>query len=585
MNAGTTFILRLQPFKMMRILAVLLWVAGHAAAASFGAQPVVDLPQGTISGFTNSTTLVEGFLGIPYVIPPVRFARANPVPKGYGDVNATKFGSACTQYKTESYSPGSEDCLFVNVFRPANTPKKAKLPVAIFIHGGSFTSGSGASYPGYTFVKAGVDAKKPFILVTLNYRLGVLGFLSGSLFEEQVRAGNATLNAGYWDQREAQLWVAKNIAAFGGDPTKVTLWGQSAGAFSVGAQLTFKSNQDASQRPFRAAIMNSGVQFPVTLPPTHPVLSQTYLNLLNYTGCPPTSSAAALACLRSVNASTLASANTRIVTNSSLTLGFLYALPVLDGDFFPLSPNKLLKMGKFADVPILVGDTNDEGTIFAPTGISGNAGFLAIASGLFASNVTASVLAAAVVNKVSKLYPDVLPLGSPYLNPPTKASQGVTNGSNPFFTKPKHNQYKRIASLLGDIVFQANRRLLLRNVRSGTPAWSYIFRQIDHKDALSKGSAHGYDIPYLFGNQGSPALDSPALYEPLSKMMQRAWASFISDLDPRTADKLDWPKYNCRTGKMLFQFKGLNNTLTKDDYREESIAYLTSPDAAAIFSS
>ncbi|KAK0528339.1 hypothetical protein OC842_004585 [Tilletia horrida] len=564
----------------MKVFAALPFLAAHAVIAALAAPPVATIGQGTITGFTNGTTGVDSFLGMPYALPPVRFSRPQPAPDGYGAVTATQFGPACVQ---PGVPDSQEDCLTINVFRPAGTSASAKLPVSIFIHGGSWVSGSSQQYIGDTFVKDAAAAGKPFILVTHNYRLGIYGYTGGDSYNNEVQKGNATLNAGYWDQRLAQLWVTKNIAAFGGDPSKVTLMGQSAGAFSVGAHLTFKANQDASQRPFRAAIMNSGVQYPVVLPASHSTMSRTYSSLLNYTGCSSLSSSTSLACLRNVSSAALATANAKIIAGGGLVIGLLAVMPVLDGDFLPSSPNKLLKAGQFADVPTLTGDVNDEGTIFAPNNTSTDAIFRIATTVILDSNPLPDPLAIKVLNQVDFLYPDDQTQGSPYVNGPTQVSQGVTNAADPFFPSPPDNQYKRFAALFGDVVFQANRRLLLQNIKSGTPAWSYIVRQIDLGYPLAKGCAHGYDLPYLFGQQ--PYYASPALYEPLAQRMRKAWASFITDLDPRTAESLNWPQYDATTSKTLYQFQGLNETLVTDSYRQTQIVYLTSDEAATVFSS
>ncbi|KAK0553647.1 hypothetical protein OC845_001119 [Tilletia horrida] len=551
--------------------------------------PVVKLSQGVITGYLNKTSSVETFLGIPFALPPVRFAKPVAVPKHYGNVKATKFGPICTQNATDTFDAGSEDCLTVNIFRPRKTSAKAKLPVVVYIYGGSFNAGGAFPYTGNSLVPRSVSAGKPIILVTLNYRVGIYGFLGGDSFYEQVKKGNATLNAAYWDQRLAQQWVVKNIESFGGDPKKITIWGQSAGAFGVGAHLTFKDNLNATNRPFRAAIMNSGTpQFPTTLPPTHPRLTDTYNKVLNLTSCTSNSSAQALACLRSVNASILAAANKVIVTDPGLIVGFLLTTPILDGNFFPASPNELLRTGRFADVPILTGNMNDEGTIFAPTTIGGSQNFTLVESAIFGANTTQSATAASVLTTIPKLYPNRLPLGSPYLQQGNRVSQGVTNGSDPFYFQPSDNQYKRLSSLFGDWAFFANRRFMLANVASGgrkSRAWGYIVRQLDYGYELKKGCAHGTELPYLFGNTGTGAFGSPRLYEPLAKRMSHAWISFIADLDPRTIDGLHWPPYNNATARVLYQFKGLNNTVVPDDFRSQQMAFLTSPDAVKTFSS
>ncbi|KAL9934217.1 hypothetical protein V8E36_006673 [Tilletia maclaganii] len=552
--------------------------------------PVVKLPQGTITGRTNTTSGVEAFLGIPYVKPPVRFARPEPVPNGYGDVNATSFGPACSQVSSEAFPTSSEDCLTVNVFRPAHRSSQ-KLPVVIFHHGGAFINGGSLPYSGDYLLRDAQAAGKPLILVTLNYRLGIYGFTSGQLFSDEVAKGEATFNAGYWDQREAHKWVARHIHAFGGDPAKVTIWGQSAGAFSVGAHLALRDNLDPQKRPFRAAIMNSGsIQLIGTLPPTHPTLSTTYEVLLNYTGCATTtSSKGALACLRSVNASILAEANSKIVSDSARMVALTAVPPVIDGDFIPRSPTTTVRRGKFADVPIWTGTPI--------TVLSGDAGFTRAINVFLPKNTTTPATFQNVTAHLLALYPDNPALGSPYLNAPTKVSQGVTNGTDRYFYNPPDNQYKRVASFVGDASFLAARRFLLQHIRAGgrrSDAWGYNVAQFDLGLPRTVGCSHSFDLPYLFGNTGTAAFGSPGLYEPLAQRMRAAWASFIVDLDPRTAEGLDWPAYHGRRhddegekeegSAALYQFKGLNNTVIRDDFRAEALAYLTSADGVAALS-
>jgi para-nitrobenzyl esterase len=196
-------------------------------------KPVVRAPAGTVSGETTGG--VNVFRGIPYALPPVGAARWKaPVtmPRWSGTREATKFGAACYQPKPRAASiyadePAemSEDCLFLNVWAPRNA---RRMPVFVWIHGGSLTGGASSEtmYDGKTLAERGV------VVVSMNYRLGILGYLAHPGLSAESPQGISG-NYGLLDQIEALRWVKRNIAAFGGDPAKVTIAGESAGALSV----------------------------------------------------------------------------------------------------------------------------------------------------------------------------------------------------------------------------------------------------------------------------------------------------------------------------------------------------------------
>ena len=228
--------------KLLIALAA-VWVVtlGSAAIASANNQPLAITESGLVIG--ASTNGVNEFLGIPYAVPPVGGLRWLP-PKRYGFfpgffLKATTFGSQCTQPGPS----GSENCLFLNVYTPqfggggkgdcrvrAEFPRG--LPVMFWIHGGGLTGGAGSDYDPSELVKKGV------IVVTINYRLGLLGFFAQTALDSE---GHDAGNYGFMDQQLALNWVRKNIAGFGGDPSRVTIFGESAGGQSVYAQLASPS--------------------------------------------------------------------------------------------------------------------------------------------------------------------------------------------------------------------------------------------------------------------------------------------------------------------------------------------------------
>jgi acetylcholinesterase len=203
----------------------------------------VSIPQGTFVGVTVPIDIrisVDEFLGIPYATQPVGSGRFQPVdlpPSSDKIFDATYYGANCMQASGNLGSNEREDCLYLNVYRPTHMPFNKTLPVVVFFHGGSFVAGSSKSRNMEAVV---AWSSEPIIAVSVNYRLGALGFLAGSVI---ARAG--TLNLGLLDQVKSLEWVQTNIKEFGGDPSRVTLLGDSAGAHAVSVPV---SNRRDAQR-------------------------------------------------------------------------------------------------------------------------------------------------------------------------------------------------------------------------------------------------------------------------------------------------------------------------------------------------
>src|ERR1700722_19231247 len=240
-------------------LRVLAGLMTFISLAAFGASlPLqVKIDTGTIEGKANGP--VRAFLGIPYAAPPVgelRWKPPAPPAKWSGVRAATEFGAACMQGRPYSdmvfRDPGiSEDCLSLNVWTPAKNPK-ANLPVMVWIHGGGFMAGA-SSEPRQD---GGVLARQGVVVVSMNYRLGIFGFLAlPDLAAESDK--KAAGNYGLLDQVAALEWVKRNIAAFGGDPDNVTIFGESAGSFSVSALMA----SPVAKGLFQRAIGESGGAF------------------------------------------------------------------------------------------------------------------------------------------------------------------------------------------------------------------------------------------------------------------------------------------------------------------------------------
>ncbi|KAG8707537.1 hypothetical protein FRC08_000433 [Ceratobasidium sp. 394] len=491
----------------------------------------------------------DKFLGIPYAQPPVgnlRFRRPVAVTPG-PTVNAQNFGSRCLQWL--SASDASEDCLTLNVWRPQGAT--GPLPVMIWIYGGSFILGESLSYPGDGIVSTSISMGKPIIYVSMNYRLGFFGFPVGS-----QTMGKGTTNLGLYDQRMAIEWVQKNIQFFGGDPAKVTLFGESAGAISVSYQMLYRGGQIGGA--FRAAIMQSGApsSYKSTAQNTS-ARQKAYDQIASQTGCDKTDDS--FECLRALDVKKLQDAHTATYALPLSSIAFAnfpaaYG-PVTDSgdDFLPMSSSLLVALGKYADVPIISGSNLDEGTWF----VSNPKTSLDIIAFLASDDVAlAFSLNPGGSTPLLPLYPDFPSLGSPY------------NTGNEMFGRER--EYKRAASFVGDLLFTAPRRDFIRKaVVRNSAVWSYLFAQpIDGPPVF--GISHAAEIRYVFGFIPPNATADMEV----STNMRQYWINFATQLNPRPdgSNLPDWPSYGSSIlfGKNMIQFKAGDYAIIKDTFRELS---------------
>ncbi|PCH06537.1 Carboxylesterase, type B [Penicillium occitanis (nom. inval.)] len=466
-------------FRKWAILAALFAIIPSCASGKGpNKSPTVDVLNGTYYGIHNQHYDQDFFLGVPYAHQPVGDLRLQ-IPHSLntswtGPRNATEYSPSCLGYNQSTGA--SEACLTLNVVRPSGTKPEDKLPVAVWIYGGGFTSGSSSNqkYNLSFIVDQSVQMGTPMIAVSLNYRLHCWGFM----WSQEVKDAGVG-NLGFRDQRLALHWIQENIAAFGGDPSMVTIWGESAGANSVGTQLIAYGGRD--DHLFRAAISESGA------PSTYyryqsPADWQPYYDaIVEAAGCSPASDT--LGCLREVPTSTLYDIfnNASIVPVHTLSgLAGPQFVQVIDNDFIQESATLQLQQGKFVQVPYLIGGNADEGTSFAVPGVNTTDDFKKVISNWGLDNATTDILAA--------LYPDIPEIGIPAtMTSAPPAGYGA--------------MYKRVAAFQGDVNIHAARRLASQIWRKyNVPAYSYLFDVINNGAGPNVGADHGSEIAYVFNN-------------------------------------------------------------------------------------
>eukprot|EP01062_Namystynia_karyoxenos_P078086 TRINITY_DN798_c0_g2_i2.p1 TRINITY_DN798_c0_g2~~TRINITY_DN798_c0_g2_i2.p1 ORF type:complete len:580 (+),score=164.77 TRINITY_DN798_c0_g2_i2:81-1742(+) len=323
------------------------------AALAAAAGPVVTVPGvGKLSGATALG--VDSFLGIPYAAPPVRWQPPEAAAPWRGTRDATAFGSTCMGSKVCGNVTDSEDCLFLNVFRPTRRPNRP-LPVMVFIHGGSYTTGCSNNYLGWTMLN---QSGHSVVLVTINYRLGEFGFLGGQEIQKQTGDGSSG-NFGFQDQRQALRWVQDHIAPFRGDPNRVTIFGESAGAGSVAAHLV-----SAQSWPlFWQAIMESGAGSVWNSKPLS-AAQEAFSALARQTRC--AASASPVRCLRALSARELHAAAGQIPDAGTDAGRYIQWAPVVDGVELGADVGELFEQGHFKrSATTVLGTNRDEAAFFA----------------------------------------------------------------------------------------------------------------------------------------------------------------------------------------------------------------------------
>lgn len=433
--------------------------------------------------------------------------------------------------------------------------------------GGGFEFGSTQTYDGSELVNTAVAQKKDIIYVSVNYRVGGFGWLGGSEIKKDGAA-----NLGFLDQRLGLEWVADNIAQvsthrsrnldrqlprcgrstcanngqFGGDPDKVTLWGESAGSISVFGQMVLYNGDNTykGRALFRGGIMDSGSLTPAD-PVDGPRAQGIYDTVVENAGC--TKASDTLACLRSLDYITYLKATTSvpgILDYSSVTLSYV---PRPDGMVLTASHEVLALNGQYAKIPFIIGDQEDEGTLFslAQSNLSTTEDLVSYLKDAFFFDATQKQ-----IEELVATYPDDASAGSPF-------NTGALNNIYP--------QYKRLAAILGDLVFTLTRRVFLQiaaEVNPDVPTWSYL-------------SSYFYGTPILGTFHASDILPAYGILPSVSQTsIQAFYINFINTLDPNngTTGLPNWPKWS--EGKQLMHFQSLSNSLTPDSFRDASYQFI-----------
>jgi para-nitrobenzyl esterase len=468
---------------------------------------------GLVRGTGNAG--VSTFLGLPYAAPPtgnLRWRAPQPAADWTGVRDATTFGPSCPQAPSPFAPPGqfSEDCLYLNVYTPAARSSFGGRPVLVWIHGGGLEQDGARDYDGTKLAADGV------VVVTINYRLGALGFLAHPALASHGAAGNY----GLMDQQAALRWVQRNIARFGGDPGNVTIAGQSAGGLSVLAQMVSPGARGLFQR----AIVQSGTfalnQRPLAVAEA---AGETFATAV---GCADQSAA----CLRSAPV-------------SDLVANFGVEIPgVVDGAVLTQPIGTALARGQFARVPVINGITHDEELLFvdglkltvsqgtniplaAPLDGSETTYEADIAQALGVSPARAAAIAA------------VYPLSANPTRPDEVFGLAVSDAS---FACP---------------ALQVDRQTAAR----GVPTYAYQFND-DAAPGFGLGQAtHGAELPYLFDLPNSPVVLN-AGQQALAASMRTDWASFAGTGNP-SSRALPWPSFN---GTRVLSLVPLQSQVTTD---------------------
>jgi para-nitrobenzyl esterase len=501
---------------------------------------VVDTQSGRIEGERRGGHSV--FRGIPFAQAPVGALRFRPptARESWSGVRpAVRFGPSAPQGL--SFAPGSaaegpssEDCLYLNVYTPAVDGRKR--PVMFWIHGGAFTVGSASAplYDGGPLAELG-----DVVVVTVNYRLGALGFLA---LGEAGAGWDGTANLGILDQIAALRWVRDNIEGFGGDPGSVTLFGESAGATCVAILLTARSAEDL----FHRAIAQSPSESLTLLESAH--AGRTAEAFLRALGIAKTDARL----LEDVPLAEILKAQASLETGADYWRGFA---PVRDRTTLPEHPRDVLARGEGARVPLIIGTNRDEWNLFALATV--------------ADWNDPMDDGAAVEDLLARGVARGPALGAEHLLRTYRESRSQRG--------LPHDNRALVRAIEGDRRFRMPSLAFAERYRTrGVPVFEYLFT---HESPALKGllgACHALELAFVFGTLEAPQQDrfagkGPAV-EGLSRAMMRAWLAFARGSDPNADGSRVWRPYDAETRTTMI----FNTTATVPEdapFEEERLAW------------
>jgi para-nitrobenzyl esterase len=526
------------------VAAAAMMVSSMAAASS----PTVTTPSGLFPPETYAGVAGNGitdFLGIRFAAAPVgslRFAPPAAPAAVSGTISATSFGPPCPQSSSPfGQASSSEDCLFLNVYVPGSSVStRNDMPVMVFFYGGAFVDGEGSIYDP---TKMAIQGNA--IVVTMNYRLGILGYLASTALSA-TSANAVSGNYGFEDQLFALQWVKQNIGAFGGNPKNVTIFGESAGAFSVCAAIVSPKAAGLFQR----AVAESG---PCAEPlPELAGAESSNQAIVSGLGCADSTNAQTAACLREAPLSSILAEQATITSSASLA-SLAAFFPVVDGDFIPEEPILSIALGAYNHVPIIEGTNANEGRLFVALAFDLNPAVGTITTAEYPTSIQA--IAAALITEESGLLAttgNMSAAASSSTN--SKEEQQITNEilheyplSN-FGNSPG----EALGAVLTDGLFACTANISNELLSLEVPTFAYEFNDNNAPTpelpavSFPYGATHTDELQFLFALQGDTASLS-SQEQTLASTMKSYWTTFAHNGNPNSGATANWPAFSLFT--------------------------------------